>query len=151
MIVAIRDNQKGAQAFGVNASVAKLWAFAISGFWAAIAGALYAYQQGSVNPEGFPPEFSLTLLIVLVIGGVTSLPGALLATALLGVIQYGDLSQALSLVGLGFIALVLLWFVPGGLAQLFYGARDASLRWLAARRRVQVPSLVADSLVIGGD
>ena len=144
VIVAIRDNQKGAQAFGVSASVAKLWAFALSGFWAAVAGALYAYQQGAVNPEGFPPEFSLTLLIVLVIGGVTSLPGAILATGLLGVIQYGDLSQALSLAGLGLIALVLLYFVPGGLAQLFYGARDSGLRWLADRRHVAVPSLTSD-------
>jgi branched-chain amino acid transport system permease protein len=145
ILIAVRDNPKGAQAFGVSASVAKLWAFAISGFWAAIAGALYAYQQGAVNPEGFSPEFSLTLLIVLVIGGVTSLPGAVLATALLGVIQYGDLSQGLSLAGLGLVALVLLYFIPGGLAQVFYGVRDGLLRWLAARRKMVVPSLVADT------
>src|SRR5439155_21706606 len=77
-IIAVRDNERGAQSLAVGAARVKLWAFAISGFWAAVAGALFAYHEGVVQPDAFPPELSLTLLIIVVIGGVTSLPGALL-------------------------------------------------------------------------
>jgi branched-chain amino acid transport system permease protein len=144
VIIAVRDNQKGAQSYSVNASSAKLWAFAISGFWAAVAGALFAYQQGSVNSLAFSPELSLTLLIVVVIGGVTSIPGALLGTLYIGVLKYGDISPSGELLATGFGALLLLMFFPGGLAQIFYGARDSALRWVAARRGIVVPSLLAD-------
>ncbi len=144
VIIAVRDNPKGAQSYAVNASSAKLWAFAISGFWAAVAGALFAFQQGAVNPIAFSPELSLTLLIVVVIGGVTSIPGALLGTLYIGILKYGDISPSGQLLATGFGALLLLLFFPGGLAQLFYGARDAALRWVAARRGIVVPSLVAD-------
>ncbi|MEY2469699.1 MAG: branched-chain amino acid transport system permease protein livM [Actinomycetota bacterium] len=144
VIIAVRDNPKGAQSYSVNASSAKLWAFAISGFWAAVAGALFAYQQGSVNSLAFSPELSLTLLIVVVIGGVTSVPGALLGTFYIGALKYGDITPSGQLLATGFGALLLLLFFPGGLAQIFYGTRDAGLRWVARRRGIVVPSLVAD-------
>jgi branched-chain amino acid transport system permease protein len=144
VMIAVRDNQKGAQAFGVNLAAAKLWVFALSGFWAATAGALFAYNQRSISTEAFPPELSLTLLTIVVIGGVTSLPGALLGTLYIGIMKYGDLSNGAQLLATGFGALVLLYVLPGGLAQVFYGARDSLLRMLAARRQVVVPSLIAD-------
>jgi branched-chain amino acid transport system permease protein len=144
VIIAVRDNPKGAQSYSVNASSAKLWAFAISGFWAAVAGALFSYQQGSVNSLAFSPELSLTLLIVVVIGGITSIPGALLGTLYIGALKYGDISPSGELLATGFGALLLLMFFPGGLAQIFYGTRDSALRWVAARRGIVVPSLLAD-------
>jgi branched-chain amino acid transport system permease protein len=144
VMIAVRDNQKGAQAYAVGARAAKLWAFAISGFWAAVAGALYTYQQGSVPPAAFPPELSLTLVVVLVIGGVTSLTGAVMAAVLYGILLYGDVSQSLQLAGIGIVGVGLLYLAPGGFAQIFYGARDGALRSLAKRRKIIVPSLVAD-------
>ena len=45
VMVAARDNERGAQSFGVSVRVARLSAFAISGFWASVAGALFAYQE----------------------------------------------------------------------------------------------------------
>ncbi|HVV35791.1 MAG TPA: ABC transporter permease [Acidimicrobiales bacterium] len=143
-IIAVRDNPKGAQSYSVNTSRVKLWAFAISGFWAALAGALFAYQQGSVNAAAFSPELSLTLLIVVVIGGVTSLPGALLGTLYIGVLKYGDISPSGELLATGFGALLLLLVFKAGLAQLFYGVRDSFLRWVAERKGIVVPSLLAD-------
>jgi branched-chain amino acid transport system permease protein len=144
IMIAVRDNQRGAQAYGVAAARAKLWAFAISGFWAAVAGALFAYHQGTLATEAFSPDLSLTLLIIVVIGGVTSLPGALLGTLYIGVLKYGDLSTQSQLLATGFGALLLLYVVPGGLAQVFYSIRDGALRWVARRRGIVVPSLVAD-------
>ncbi|MEY2399130.1 MAG: branched-chain amino acid transport system permease protein livM [Actinomycetota bacterium] len=144
-IIAVRDNTKAAQSYAVNSSSIKLWAFALSGFWAAVAGALFAYHQGQVSTQAFSPELSLTLLIVVVIGGVTSIPGALLGTLYIGMLKYGDISPSGELLATGFGALLLLMFFPGGLAQIFYGTRDNLLRWVAQRRGIVVPSLLADS------
>ena len=143
-IIAVRDNPKGAQSYSVNTSRVRLWAFAISGFWAALAGALFAYQLGSVSPDAFSPELSLTLLIVVVIGGVTSLPGALLGTLYIGILKYGDISPSGQLLATGFGALLLLIVFRAGLAQVFYGIRDSALRWVAERKGIVVPSLLAD-------
>ncbi|MHB8466360.1 MAG: branched-chain amino acid ABC transporter permease [Acidimicrobiales bacterium] len=151
VIIAVRDNQKGAQAYGIAAAKAKLWAFAFSGFWAAVAGALFAYHEGALDNAAFNPEFSLTLLIVLVIGGVTSLPGAILGTIYIGILKYGDLSSGAQLLATGIGALVLLYIFPGGLAQIFYGLRDGVLRVVAARKGIVVPSLLADVRVAGRD
>ncbi len=149
VIIAVRENQKGAQAYGIAAARAKLWAFAFAGFWAAVAGALFAYHQGAIDNGSFGPDFSLTLLIVLVIGGVTSLPGAILGTIYIGIMKYGDLSPGTQLLATGAGALVLLYIFPGGLAQIFYGARDSALRVLAQRRGIVVPSLLADVRTAG--
>jgi branched-chain amino acid transport system permease protein len=144
IVIAVRDNQRGAQAYGIAAAKAKLWAFAFSGFWAAVAGALFAYHEGALDNKAFAPDFSLTLLIVLVIGGVTSLPGAILGTIYIGVLKYGDLNAGAELLATGVGALVLLYLSPGGLAQVFYGARDGMLRFVAERKGIVVPSLLAD-------
>jgi branched-chain amino acid transport system permease protein len=145
-IVAGRDNVRGTQAFGISTSRAKLAAFAISGFWAALGGALLAYQQQIVEPGTFSPSVSFQLLIIVVIGGVTSLPGALAATAYIGLLQYGGFSAQYQALASGVGVLLLLYFLPGGLAQLMYGKRDDFLRWVAAREGIHVPSLLADSL-----
>ena len=143
-IIAQRDNVRGAESYGIGSARIKLWAFAISGFWAAIGGALFAYHQGAIDATSFSPELSLTFVIILVIGGVTSLPGALLGTAYFGILQYADISTRLTLLATGAGALLLLYAAPGGLAQLFYGSRDALLRAIAERRGIVVPSLLAD-------
>src|SRR5205085_945765 len=96
------------------------------------------------NTAAFAPDLSLTLLIIVVIGGVTSLPGALLGTLFIGVLKYGDLNPGFQLLATGVGALLLLYIVPGGLAQIFYGIRDVSLRWIADRKKIVVPSLLAD-------
>jgi len=147
VIIASRDNEKGAQSYGVSIARARLAAFAISGFWAAVAGSLFAFHQEAIDSAAFSPERSLELLIIVVIGGLTSLPGAMLAACWIGFLRYGPIhgvtSQALTS-GLG--VLLLLIFLPGGLAQVYYSARDGMLRWVANRRGIVVPSLVADSL-----
>jgi hypothetical protein len=84
---------------------------------------------------------------MVVIGGVTSLPGAMRGTVWLGFLKYGPLegSPTGQLLASGFGVTILLLAVPGGLAQVFYGARDSLLRTVADRRGIHVPSLVADS------
>jgi len=145
VMIAARDNERGAQSYGVSVARSRIAAFAISGFWAAVAGALYAYHQKTVETVSFSYDVNLLLLIIVVIGGVTSIPGALLGTAWIGLLRYGGFSSQFQVLGSGVGVLLLLYFLPGGLAQALYGARDSLLRYVAARRGILVPSLVADA------
>jgi branched-chain amino acid transport system permease protein len=54
VLIASRDNPRAAQAYGVGLVRAKLAAFAMSGFLAAVAGALFSYQQGAVDTGRLP-------------------------------------------------------------------------------------------------
>jgi hypothetical protein len=150
IFIGARDNGRLMQAFGVNLARTRLAAFAISGFIAAVAGALYSYQQGVVEPGSFPPEKSIELFAMTVIGGLTSLPGAMLGAVFIrglpllpGLKNVEQIELLTSGVGLVFV----LYFLPGGLSEGMYRIRDHFLLFVAARNNIHVPSLVADSLV----
>ena len=145
VIIAARDNERGAASYGISIARARLTAFVISGFWAAVAGALFAFQAQTVNQGDFDPNESLLLMTIVVLGGVTSLPGAMLGTAFIGLLKWGGLNPNTQILASGAGVLVILYVAPGGVAQWFYGARDGLLRWVADRRGIIVPSLLADS------
>jgi branched-chain amino acid transport system permease protein len=131
----------------VRVTYAKLGAFAVSGFMAAAAGALYAYHQQQLRADRFPAEISLLVFSMVVIGGMGSLGGAVMGAAYVRGTQYFLPAQFQLLVtGLGMIVLLLLF--PGGLSQITFTIRDRYLRWVADRRGILVPSLVADKRVV---
>ena len=147
VLIAQRENEKGAQALGVRIVYAKLGAFAASGFMAAVAGALYAYHQQQLRADRFPAEISLLIFSMVVIGGMGSLSGAVLGAAYVRGTQYFLPAEFQLLVtGIGMIVLLLLF--PGGLGQITFGIRDRYLRWVSDRRGILVPSLVADKRVV---
>jgi branched-chain amino acid transport system permease protein len=150
VLIGVRDNGRAAQSLGINLARTRLAAFAISGLMAGMAGALLSYQNRTVADNAFPPERSIALFILTVIGGIGSIPGALLGAVfiegvpLLPVVR--DIKQVQLLTsGLG--VLLVLFFLPGGLAEGTYRIRDALLRRVARRRNIHVPSLIADSRV----
>jgi branched-chain amino acid transport system permease protein len=147
VLVAMRDNEKGAQAYGVPFVQTKLVAFAVSGFMASLAGALYAYHQQQIRADRFPADVSLLIFSMVVIGGMGSIGGAVLGAAFVRGTQY-FLPAQWQLMVTGFGMLLLLWVFPGGLGQVVYSVRDRYLRWVADRRGVLVPSLVADRRVV---
>jgi hypothetical protein len=116
-----------------------------------MAGALLTYQNGAFADNAFPPERSIELFLLTVIGGIGSLPGAMLGALyvrglpLLPVLR--DIDQ-ISLLTTGLGLLLLLLFLPGGLAEGMFRVRDRWLRKVAAKHNVLVPSLVADALVV---
>ncbi len=143
VLIALRDNEKSAQAYGVPLVRTKLTAFAASGFMAAVAGGLYAYHQQQLRPDRFPSELSLLIFSMVVIGGMGSMGGAILGAVYVRGTQYFLPAQFQLLVtGLG--VLLLLLFFPGGLGQIMYQLRDKYLRRVANKRGLLVPSLVAD-------
>jgi branched-chain amino acid transport system permease protein len=142
VIIAARDNARAAQSFGINLTRTRLAAFALSGFFAAVAGALFAYLESAIDPTYFTPDRSITVFAMAVIGGLTSVGGALAGAAY--VVGFDYFLPNYSLLATGAGMLLVLMFFPGGLSELGFTLRDAFLRNVAQRRRVVVPSLVAD-------
>jgi ABC-type branched-subunit amino acid transport system ATPase component/ABC-type branched-subunit amino acid transport system permease subunit len=161
VFVATRDNVRAAQSYGVSAAGSRLAAFAFSGFVAAVAGALFAYQIGSVGASAFPLNLSVDVFIFAVIGGLTSLAGAIAGAIVYMSIRffmplvepylpnpYRGVMHFIDEIGIPTGVLFVLNFAPGGLAEAFYAIRDAVLRRVAARRGIEVPSLLADRRVV---
>lgn len=143
VLIALRDNERGAQAYSVDVVRAKLTAFAISGFVAAVAGALFVHHQQAFGSGPYQPSENLAVFAMAVVGGVTSLPGALLgALYLLGTRWFLPLEWQFLATGFG--VLLVLMLLPGGLGGLAFDIRDHALRWVATRRGILVPSLLAD-------
>jgi branched-chain amino acid transport system permease protein len=147
VLLALRENELAAQSFGINMARAKLTAFALSGFIAGIAGCLYVYLLQAFSPTVFGPDQSILVFTTAVVGGIGSLLGAALGAIYLEGGQWflpGPQWQALvSSVGV----LLVLMIVPGGLSDIAFRVRDGWLRWVATRRGIIVPSLLADSAV----
>ena len=81
--MAIREDETVAEAMGVNVVAAKLWAFIIGAVLAGFGGALFATQVGSVFPHTFEVLVSITVLAVIIIGGIASVPGVILGSLVL--------------------------------------------------------------------
>jgi len=83
LVVAVRDNESAAAAFGVTPATIKLAALSISGFLAGVAGVLWADAWRTINANQFTPDVSIAVLALPVIGGAGSLPGAVFAAGVL--------------------------------------------------------------------
>jgi branched-chain amino acid transport system permease protein len=76
--MAMREDESVAEAMGVNIVTAKLSAFIIGAVLAGFGGALFAANIGSIFPHSFNIIVSITVLVVIIIGGLGSIPGVVL-------------------------------------------------------------------------
>jgi branched-chain amino acid transport system permease protein len=146
-LVATRDNMLAARSMGIDTTRVKLLGFMVSGGIAGLAGSLYVLHQTAFKTDAFGPEVSLRLFSMVVIGGLGSLPGAIIGAAYIRGAEF-FLRGGWALIASGAGIIVLLLFLPGGLGQLIYRIRDSLLRRVANRRGLIVPSLVADQRVV---
>jgi branched-chain amino acid transport system permease protein len=144
VLIACRDNEQAAQSFGVSLLGARLQAFALAGFLAGVAGGLFAFQERAVQAAGFDPLTSIWLFLDTVTGGLGSILGAVLGSFYYGIVYLFSSSPIVLILTSGIGVLLVLLLFPGGLASLWYLARDATLRRIAVRYRIVVPSLLAD-------
>lgn len=82
-ITAIRDSEIAARATGINVTRYKLITFAISSFFAGIAGVLYSFSNYMVQSSKFGYNYSIEILVMVVLGGIGSINGSLIAAALI--------------------------------------------------------------------
>ena len=144
VLVAMRENERAVAAYGVSVVRAKLTAFALSGFVAAVAGVLLVTQHGQFTLGLFPEEDNLIVFTAAVVGGLGSVTGAALGSLFL---KGGEwfLQNEWRLLASSIGVLVVLLVLPGGIGGALFRARDLGLRWVARRHDLVVPSLVADS------
>ncbi|HEX5365574.1 MAG TPA: ATP-binding cassette domain-containing protein [Acidimicrobiales bacterium] len=130
-ISATRDNERGAQSAGINVVEARLAAFVFAGILAGVAGALHAVALRGIGQSTYPASTSLLVFSMAVIGGVSSVSGALAGVVLVQWAGYLFPRAQLLLTGVGLLAILLV--VPGGLAQAAERVRDRFVRIVARR------------------
>ena len=82
-IMAIRDNRIAAESTGINVTYFKLIVFMIAAFFAGAAGCLYGHSFANVKPATFDYNMSIEILVIVVLGGMGSVRGSIIAAILL--------------------------------------------------------------------
>ncbi len=124
---AISSNEIVASTLGINTSLFKVQIFILSAVFGSIAGSLYAFFLTAISPADFTVSLSILLIMMIIIGGMGSLPGAMLGAFILTWV-----SEALShykqysFSCYGLLLVVLLIFMPNGISM---GIADTS-RWI---------------------
>lgn len=123
-ILAIRDNEIAADCCGINLTAYKVFAFALSAFFAGVAGAVYAGFQGSLFPKSFDFMASINVLVMVVLGGMGSMTGSIIAATVLTALPL--LMQSLAsyrMVIYSLLLIAVMIFKPSGLM----GHKDFSM------------------------
>ncbi len=104
-VTAIRDNEIAARATGINVTKYKLLTFTLSATFAGIAGVLYSFSNYTVQSVKFGYNYSIEILVMVVLGGMGSINGSILVAALitflntkLATILTGDLAVLQNLI-----------------------------------------------------
>lgn len=111
-IISIREDEIASNSMGVNVAYYKMFAFTLSAFFAGIGGGLYAIYFGYLNPSMFAFMNSVNFVVIIVLGGLGSLTGTVIASAVFVFIRewldmFGDLR--LVIFGLLLILIMLFW------------------------------------------
>lgn len=151
-ITAIRDNEIAARAMGVNVTYYKLFAFIISAIFAGVAGVLYGASVSPVSYSNFSYNYSIEILVMVVLGGMGSINGSIVAAALITWINFmlksnfsGDMSAIKNLI----YALILIFMVIYKNAPALKSVRERfNLRRLVAVLKSKFkhtdPSVISD-------
>jgi branched-chain amino acid transport system permease protein len=131
-LFAIRDDEIAAEALGVDTTKYKVTAFVIGAFYAGIAGGLFAHYLSYLNPSTFTFLKSIEVIAMVVLGGMGSVSGAVLAAIVLTLMpEMLRVVKDFRMVIYALMLVVLMITRPQGLL----GTRELSLRWLFGRSR----------------
>jgi len=144
-LVAVRDNDRAADAMGMHPGFTKVYAFALSGFFAGIAGALHAYLWRGVGFESFTLHHSISYLAMAIVGGLGTLVGSFVGPAAILMLELqvenfaefvghyftavGDISTAFRPLSFGLVIVLFLMFEPRGIANWWRITRSYFKLW----------------------
>jgi branched-chain amino acid transport system permease protein len=115
---AVHGSELAANAMGVDASRYKVQVFVLSAIYASMAGSLYAHFVTFISPSSFGLMFSILLLMMVVVGGTSTIWGSLLGAAVLTLLpEYLRAFEDFDVLAYGIILLVVLFFMPQGILQ----------------------------------
>lgn len=87
-VTAIRDNEIAAKAMGINVTFYKLFVFILAAFFAGIAGVIYSHYTATVLYSFFSYNYSIEILVMVVLGGMGSVTGSIVAAVLIPIVNY---------------------------------------------------------------
>jgi len=144
-LVAVRDNDRAADAMGMHPGLTKVYAFALSGFFAGVAGALHTYMFRGAGFESFTLHHSIIYLAMAIVGGLGTLPGSLLGPVAIQTLELQmehlsewagtylpatmNLATALRPLGFGLVIVLFLMFEPRGMANWWRICRSYFKLW----------------------
>jgi branched-chain amino acid transport system permease protein len=113
---AARDSELRAEAIGINRRRVQLIAFVIAGTFAGIAGALFAYLKGSVFPETLAIPYSVDALVMVLLGGVETVSGAVVGAIVYKALAIWLMSETeMSKLVLGAVIVAIVVLAPKGI------------------------------------
>jgi len=142
---AVRDNDRAADAMGMHPGLTKVYAFALAGFFAGMAGALHAYVYRGVGFESFTLHESIAYLAMAIVGGLGTLNGSFWGPAAIMTLDLQvehlaekvgsllpsnmNLATALNPLSFGLVIVLFLMFEPRGIANWWRIARSYTKLW----------------------
>ncbi|RME68552.1 MAG: branched-chain amino acid ABC transporter permease [Nitrospirae bacterium] len=118
--MAIHSSEPGAEAMGINVFKYKLFVFVLSAVFAALAGTLYAHYLSFVAPSSFGFVFSVKLVVMVVLGGMTSLWGGVVGALFLTILpEVLRAFEDIELLIYGAVLIVCMMFMPEGIMGVF--------------------------------
>jgi branched-chain amino acid transport system permease protein len=144
-LIAVRDNDRAADAMGMHPGFTKVYAFALAGFLAGVAGALHAYLYRGVGIESFTLHHSISLLAMAIVGGLGTLHGSFWGPMAIKMLDLQverlsewvgthmttttNLATALKPLSFGLVIVLFLMFEPRGIANWWRIARTYVKLW----------------------
>jgi branched-chain amino acid transport system permease protein len=126
--VAVRENRRLAKAVGIDPFVHALITFVVGAFFAGLAGSFYAHYISFVGPEVFGFSFTVTMLMMVVLGGRGTVLGPLLGAAAVGAsLEYLRFINEIRLSVFGLLLILSTVFLPNGIAGIFRHIRPEAL------------------------
>jgi ABC-type branched-subunit amino acid transport system ATPase component/ABC-type branched-subunit amino acid transport system permease subunit len=149
VLTAIRDNEDNARAFTVRAVLVKSQAFLLAGFIAGLGGALYTHSLVRVIPSSFPTRVSIDLVVMAVIGGLGIMSGPLLGALFVLALPAFVPLDAAGATASSFGQLLIIMYLPGGLAQVVEPLRNRVVTFIGRRAGVDVERAYASASPTG--
>ncbi len=136
-IIAIRENEIAASAVGVPTAYYKVFGFVLSAFFAGIAGGLYAHYMSILSPAKFGFMYSIEILVIVVLGGMGSITGSIVAAIVLTLLPEALREfAAYRLLIYAVLLIVMMLFRPSGL----FGTKEISIGNIFSRSKKNVKS-----------
>jgi branched-chain amino acid transport system permease protein len=140
-MIAIRENEDAAGSVGINTTIAKTAAFALSGLLTGFAGSLYAYQQAFLKPgPAFSVETTVKMIVMAIFGGAGSLFGPVIGAFSIQVIEQTLSNYFLVAATLffGVVVILAIIFTPKGLMDMFTQRRFSISYFMENIRRHRI-------------
>ncbi len=126
-LAALRENENLGESVGVSAYRHSMIAFVIGGAFAGVAGSLHAHYMNFVSPDLFLFSYTTTMLVMVVIGGRTTIAGPVIGAVVFTLLpEYLRFVHQYRLIVLGAILLATVMLCPGGFAELWERWRKRS-------------------------